>query len=150
VLKSIFFIFLITSPYFVWSESKIDQVFSKKTYPKPLREVSIIVTEDGYYPDKVFAYEGELVKFFITSTVEKPQCLVLQKHDVFLSAQKGKVNETTVAVDTSGRFRFYCPSANFDGHLTVFKKESPKESEVLPSRDIASEKPSYWLPRDYD
>ncbi len=123
-------------------------VFKEKSFKRPTREVSIIITEDGFYPNKVMAFQGEKVRFFVTSTVDDSQCFLLQKHEVFLSAEKGKVNEGETLLDHAGRFKFYCPSSKFEGYLTVFEKF---KAEAKQKRDIASDsKPNYWLPRDYD
>lgn len=121
--------------------------FGEKTFDKPVREISVIVTDDGFYPNKMMAFEGERIKFFITSTSKKSQCFVLQKHEVFVAADKGMVNESEVVVENAGKFKFYCPSFPHHGHLTVFEKFAAEEKE---NREPASEKPKYWLPRDYD
>jgi plastocyanin len=111
---------------------------------KPTREVAIIVTKEGYYPKSLSVFEGEKVKFYVTSTVEEPNCLIVEGHKVFLAANKGKVTEAEVEFDHAGEFAFYCPSSKIDGKVVVLKKQMPK-------REIASEKdtPSVWKPREY-
>lgn len=122
-------------------------LFKERTFDKPVREISIIATDDGFYPNKVMAFTGEKVRFFITSTSGEKQCFILQKHDVFVAAEKGKVNEAHIELDNPGRYKFYCPSSTFMGHLTVFDKFKQKDEA---DRSPASVKPKYWLPRDYD
>ncbi len=146
-MKKLLFVFFILSQIAVAQDKLLEKNFKKKTYEFPLREVSIIVSEDGFFPNKIMAFQGERIHFYITSTSKKAQCFVLQKHEVFVSAEKGSVNEAEIIVDRAGRFKFYCPSAKYEGHLTVFEKYAPEE-EI--QRSIASEKPNYWLPRDYD
>jgi hypothetical protein len=126
-----------------------DSPFEEKEFKTPLREISIIATDDGFYPNKAIAYKGEKVKFFVTSTTDSGQCFVLQKHEVFVAAEKGKVHESEVILDNAGRFKFYCPANKSHGYLTVFEKFSVEE-KPSPARGIASEKPTYWMPRDYD
>jgi hypothetical protein len=128
--------------------SKLGSNFKAKSYKAPLREISVIATDDGYFPNKLMAFVGEQVRLYITSSSNKKDCLILQQHEVFLSAQKGVVNETLFILDKPGRYRFYCPSSKNEGHLTVIKKDSVKETV----RSIAGEKlkPTYWTPRDYD
>ena len=121
--------------------------FEEKNYKTPVREVSIIATDDGYYPNKVMAFTGEKIKFFITSTSGAKQCFLLQRHEVFVAAEKGKIHEAHVQLDIPGRFKFYCPSTDFKGHLTVIEKF---KNEGQGSREPASVKPKYWTPRDYD
>jgi len=111
----------------------------------PTREVSIIVTKEGYYPKSISVFEGEKVKFYVTSTVEEPNCLIVEAHKVFMAANKGKITEGETTFDKAGEFAFYCPSSKNDGKIVVLKKQ-------LPKREIASEKEDsdmVWKPREY-
>lgn len=117
---------------------------AKKVNP-PTREVAIIVTKEGYYPKHLSVFEGEKVKFFVTSTVEEPNCLIVESHKVFMAANKGKVTEADVVFENPGEFAFYCPSSKNDGKIVVLKKQNMK-------REIASEKgnkASVWMPKEY-
>ncbi len=108
----------------------------------PTRELAIIVTKEGYYPKSISVFEGEKVKFFVTSTVEEPNCLIVESHKVFMAANKGKVTEAETVFDKAGEFAFYCPSSKNDGKVVVIKKQMPK-------RETASEGPSVWMPKEY-
>lgn len=127
--------------------SKERKVFEKKAYQAPVREFSIIATKQGFFPNKMFAYVGEKAKFFVTSTDDKPQCFLLKDHNVFLSAEKGKLQEAHVQFKYPGRFEYYCPSTKFKGHITVVEKPGSRKAV---KREVASEKKNYWIPRDYD
>lgn len=116
----------------------------KKAIP-PTREIAIIVTKEGYYPKNLSVFEGERVKFFVTSTVEEPNCLIVESHKVFMAANKGKVTEAEVVFENPGNFAFYCPSSKNDGKIAVLKK-------YIPKRDIASENGNnakLWVPKEY-
>jgi plastocyanin len=106
--------------------------------------VSIIVTKEGYYPKSLSVFEGEKVKFYVTSTVEEPHCLIVESHKVFVAANKGKVTEAEAVFDKAGEFAFYCPSSKNDGRIVVLKKQTPK-------REVASEsgEKMIWTPREY-
>lgn len=111
----------------------------------PLREVSVIVTKEGYYPKTLSVFEGEKIKFYVTSTVEEPNCLIVEAHKVFLAANKGKVTEGETVFEKAGEYAFYCPSSKNDGKIVVLKKAAPK-------REIASEKTDdtlLWTPKEY-
>jgi plastocyanin len=131
-MKYLFFILLILSQ--AWANEP------KKVHPT--REISIIVTKEGYYPKSISVFEGEKVKFFVTSTVEDPSCVIVESHKVFMAANKGKVTEGETVFDKAGQFAFYCPSSKNDGKIVVLKKQQPK-------RDIAAEKADVWMPREY-
>lgn len=112
---------------------------------QPTREISIIVTKEGYYPKSLSVFEGEKVKFYVTSTLDEPHCMIVEGHKVFLAANKGKVTEAEATFDKSGEFAFYCPSSKSDGKIVVMKKHVPK-------REIASEKSGesmVWTPKEY-
>ncbi len=111
----------------------------------PNREISIIVTKEGYYPKSLSVFEGEKVKFYVTSTVEGPDCLIIESHKVFMAANKGKVSEAEAVFDKPGQFAFYCPSSKNDGKIVVLRKAAPK-------REVASERKtegSQWTPKEY-
>jgi plastocyanin len=112
-----------------------------KKLVQPTREVAIIVTKEGYYPKSLSVFEGEKIKFFVTSTVEEPNCLIVESHKVFMAANKGKVTEAEVVFENAGEFAFYCPSSKNDGKVVVLKKFSPK-------REVASEAQP-WVPKEY-
>jgi len=121
----------------------VTSVFANEVKTTPTREIAVIVTKEGYYPKSLSVFEGEKVKFFVTSTLEEPHCMIVEGHKVFLAANKGKISETEVVFDKAGEFSFYCPSSKHDGRLVVLKKFNP-------GREIASEKkPAVWMPREY-
>lgn len=120
-----------------------------KHFKRPLREFSIILTDEGYYPNRMMAYVGEKIRIFVTSTKKQAECFVLQDHKVFLSAKMGEISEGEVTFRQEGKYKFYCPSSKHKGFITVIEKASDVEEQ---QRKIASEvsRPSYWTPRDYD
>jgi plastocyanin len=118
-----------------------------KYFKKPLREFSIILTDEGYYPNRVVAHTGDKVRFFVTSTSSKPECFIVQDHKIFLSAKKGEVSEGETVFNAPGKYKFYCPSSLHKGFITVLEKSDDVEEQT---RKVASEKPNYWLPKDYD
>ncbi len=114
---------------------------------RPTREVSIIVTKEGYYPKSVSAFEGEKIKFFVTSTLDGPSCLIVESHKVFLAANKGKLTEGETVFDKAGEYSLYCPGSQNNGKVVVIKKTVAK-------REIASEQDKkkdsmIWMPKEY-
>ncbi len=112
----------------------------------PQRELSVIVTKEGYYPKNLTVFQGERVKFYVTSTVEEADCLLVQGHKIFLAANKGKIAEAEATFDTAGEFSFYCPSSKHDGKITVIKKNEPRAIRGLAGQND----PEVWTPKDYE
>ncbi len=122
----------------------ISLALASKTQNAAVREVAVIVTKEGYYPKYLTIFEGEKVKFYVTSTVENPDCLIVESHKIFMAANKGKVTEAEALFDKAGEYAFYCPSSKNDGKIVVLKKVAPK-------REVASEKNDslLWTPKEY-
>lgn len=131
-----------------------------KSFKNPLREISVIVTNEGFYPDKIAVFEGEKVRFFVTSTTEVPQCLVIDRHKIFLGAAKGKMSEGEAIFNTPGKYKFYCPSSKARGSLTVIGKSGKtvtKEKKVVTKSESESKRtvagkvddPAFWVPKNY-
>lgn len=141
-------LFLLVMPISSMS-AKAEGMAKVKYFKKPLREYSIILTNEGYYPNRIMAYAGEKVRFFVTSTKKQSECFVMQDHKIFLSAKMGEISEGEVVFKDVGKYKFYCPSSKHKGYITVIDKASDVEEQ---QRKIASDdsKPSYWTPRDYD
>jgi plastocyanin len=141
-------LFLLIVPISLRTELVLAQS-KEKMFEQPLREFALILTEEGYYPNRLMAHTGEKVRFFVTSTKKASDCFLLQDHKIFLSAKFGEVSEGEVTFKESGKYKFYCPSSKHEGFVTVVDKASNVEDQ---KREIASEKekPAYWMPRDYD
>ena len=105
------------------NEIKVEQ------FDKPLREFSVILTAEGYYPNHLMVHTGERVRFFVTSTKSEDECFVLQDHKLFLAAKRGQVSEGEVVFKEAGKYKFYCPSGKFKGHVTVLDRQSAVQDQ---------------------
>lgn len=122
------------------------------TFKNPIREIAVIVTDQGYFPDKISVFEGEQVRFFVTSTIDGPDCFVVDQHKIFLAAEKGKMTEAETIFKIPGKYKFYCPSHNLKGHITVIEKVKLTKAVEKKVRDVASEEnedSKIWLPQSY-
>ncbi|MDA8793303.1 cupredoxin domain-containing protein [Bacteriovoracaceae bacterium] len=143
-------------------DEKVRHTSDARMFPYSQRSVSIIVTKEGYYPDKMSFFEGEQVTFFVTSLGVDPHCMVVANHDLFLSANQGKISEGKVVFENPGVYKFYCPSDSINGSITILPraekklvklKKLPTKEEMNPTntteengRSISS---GPWIPRDF-
>jgi hypothetical protein len=118
----------------------------KVKYKVPVREYSIIVTQEGYYPKQISLFEGEKLKIFLTSTLNSPSCFMLPQKKLFMAARKGEVTEGEAYFNEPGIYWYYCPTGKIKGKITVLEK---LESKKIVERKIASEsRMGQWRPRD--
>ncbi|EPZ50797.1 cupredoxin-like domain protein [Bacteriovorax sp. BAL6_X] len=125
--------------------------FHKQEFDIPKRDLSIIATDKGFFPSKVTAFVGEKLNLYVTAATNLPSCLILKEHEVYVEAKKGEVREASVFLDTPGRFKFYCPSGQISGTLTVIEHPREKAKKDEQKREIASrenERVRVWRPKD--
>jgi len=119
---------------------------NRKIYATPLREQSIIISEEGFYPKNITAFKGEKIRFFVTAVVDEKSCFIIKGKDLFLSAEKGKISEGVAFFENSGKFEFYCPTLPYKGYVTILEKFKAKKKRK--QRTIASEKLKVWMPKE--
>ena len=114
----------------------------------PTRDIAVIVTKDGFFPEKITVFEGEKIHFFVTSTETTPGCFIIQKKELFLAANKGKRTEAELVFNAPGELYFHCPAGKMQGKLVVLP--NLKKVRGLASEKNKNDKKSqeYWVPRE--
>jgi plastocyanin len=127
---------------------------SYKKFQFPKRDFSVIVKDEGYFPDQLVVFEGEQVRFYVTAIANKDLCFIIKDHNLFMSAKKNQLSESEVTFSKSGIYEFYCPNFAHKGRVIVLGKETQekinigidKNSTRLPASMEAN---SNWTPKDY-
>jgi plastocyanin domain-containing protein len=122
-------------------------VFAKK-FETPKRAVSVIISNEGLYPEKIVVFKGEEVQLFVTSVKDTESCLMIREDNFFVSAKKGIITEGAIRFERAGTYNMHCPSDKFKGDIVVLERASERKA----SRNIASEKvkkPQHWMPKEY-
>ena len=117
-----------------------------KKYEIPMRKVSIIVTEEGYYPKAISLFQGEKLKIYVTGTTNNPSCLMLPEKNIFLSAIKGEISEGIMTFNKAGTYKFYCPTGNIRGRVVVIERqeEMKKRKRKIASKNVVK----LWKPKE--
>ncbi len=123
-----------------------EQHGKKQIFDSPIREMGVIVTENGYYPKNIVLFEKERVRLFITSTLDYPTCFTMPERNIFLSVNKGEMIEIEAYFANGGEFEFYCPTDKIRGQFTVLKKK--RQINKNKKRSIASTKIKVWMPKN--
>lgn len=120
--------------------------FTEQKLDVPFRESAIIVSDTGFYPNRIVVFKGEKVKFYVTNISEGSQCFNIPDKNVFTTAQRGKIAEGEAFFEKSGVFVFNCPNFNFQGRVIVMEK-AEDQNETL-RRGLASDKVKIWRPKE--
>ena len=123
--------------------------FLDKKFETPRRELSIIVSKEGYYPQKPTVYVGEKIHLYVTSTINTPSCFIIKNKDVYVAAQMGEINEAEVVFTKPGIYESYCPAGQKRGKIVVLEHPAKRKARV--ARQLASKKDKkvkIWRPKD--
>ena len=123
--------------------------FLAQTHEVPKRDVSIIASANGFYPKRPVAFVGEKISLYVTSTTDRPSCLIVKGRDVYLEAQRGEVSIAQVYFKSSGIYEFFCPASGHKGEFVIL--EHPRDKRERINRELASKadkKVKVWRPKD--
>jgi len=83
------------------------------------QEVAVIVSDRGFFPKEIFATRDVSLRLFLTSSVQKSLCFVMDDFHIYQQVSHQKVEEVVLVPRASGVFRFYCPIDGIEGSLYV-------------------------------
>lgn len=84
-----------------------------------MQEVSLIATEYGYFPKRIFVTEGIPVKVFLSTPGKRASCFMVNDLGVKKGINPGQLDEVTFVAAQPGDYRFHCPLGSIEGVLTV-------------------------------
>lgn len=100
-----------------------------------VQEISLIVSDFGYFPNKLFVTQNVPVKIYLITPSKVTMCFMLDTWNLKKGVTPGRVDEITFTPDQPGDHRFYCPVKSIEGTLTV--REAPTATPA--SRRVAAE-----------
>jgi hypothetical protein len=123
-----------------------DSYNKEKSLDVPYREQAIIVSKDGFFPNRLIVFKGEKVRFFVTAVGIDSACFNIPAKNVFASATAAKIVETETFFDKVGVYQFNCPNNTFTGRVMVLEKASDRDESMR--RGLASDSVKIWKPKD--
>lgn len=112
----------------------------------PYREQAVIISKEGFYPNRLIAYKGEKVRFFVTAVGVDSACFNIPDKNVYATATAAKIVEVETFFDKVGVFQFNCPNNSFTGRVMILEKASDREETMR--RGLASDTVKIWKPKD--
>lgn len=125
----------------------LEESYNKeRTLDVPYREQAIIVSKDGFFPNRLVVFKGEKVRFFVTAVGVDTACFNIPAKNIFTTAATQKIAETETFFDKVGVFQFNCPNNTFTGRVMVLEKPSDRDESMR--RGLASDTVKIWKPKD--
>ena len=113
-------------------------------FDDPIREQSVIITSEGYYPKNINIFRGEKLRIFLTTT-EGQGCLIIPSASIFMAGQEGSITTKDIVFEKEGTYSFHCPTGKIKGKITVWRHPLEKTKSSV-SRKIASSIEEQWRP----
>ncbi len=120
--------------------------YKEKSLDVPYREQSIIISKDGYFPNRIIAFKGEKIKFFVTTVGNEGSCFNIPDKNLYSTATALKIVEAETFFDKVGIFQFNCPNSQYSGRVVVIEKASDKVESAR--RGLASDVVKVWRPKE--
>lgn len=125
----------------------LEESYNKeRTLDVPYREQAIIVSKDGFFPNRLVVFKGEKVRFFVTAVGVDSACFNIPDKNVYTSAAPQKIAEAETFFDKVGVFQFNCPNNSFTGRVMVLEKASDRDETMR--RGLASDTVKIWKPKE--
>jgi hypothetical protein len=125
----------------------LEESYNKeKTLDVPYREQAIIISKEGFYPNRLIAFKGEKVRFFITSVGVESACFNIPDKNIYTTANPSKITESETFFDKVGVYQFNCPNNTFSGRIMILEKPADKEERMR--RGLASDTVKIWMPKE--
>ena len=105
-------------------------------FENPIREQSVIVTPEGYYPQNINIFRGEKLRIFLTTT-DGQSCLIIPSVNIFMAGREGSVTTKDVVFKKEGKYPFHCPTGKIKGKIIVWQHPLEKKRSSV-ARKIAS------------
>ncbi|MEW6055293.1 MAG: cupredoxin domain-containing protein [Bdellovibrionota bacterium] len=123
--------------------TKIDPPVPPNTAHTGVQEVSVIVSDYGYFPQRIFVTQNVPVRLYLTTPSKNTLCLMSDGLNVKKGVAPGKVEEVRFIPEQPGDYKFYCPVKSIEGMITVREmpvaEPSTRGLASEPGREIASQ-----------
>lgn len=145
--KPLILLMMIAMNFGTKSAFALEESYNKdKVFEVPYREQAVILSKEGFYPNRITVFKGEKVRFFITAVGVDSGCFNIPDKNIYTTANTQKITESEVFFDKVGVFQFNCPNNTYAGRVMVLEKPSDKDESKR--RGLASDTVKVWKPKD--
>lgn len=94
-------------------------VSPESVYKYGVQEVSLIATDTGYIPKRIYVRKNIPVHLFLTSASPEKLCFVMDEFSIRRGVAIQQVEQVNFLAKKAGEFKFYCPVKEISGSIVV-------------------------------
>lgn len=96
-----------------------ESVKPEEVFKHGVQEISLILTDTGYLPAKVFVRRNIPVKLYLTSASARKLCFMMDEFSIRKGVSNQAVEQVNFMPTKPGQYRFYCPVQEIEGQIIV-------------------------------
>lgn len=91
----------------------------EEVYKHGVQEVSVIATDTGFHPARIYVRKNIPVHLFLTSASPSKLCFVMDEFSIRKGVSIQHVDQVNFMPTKVGEYKFYCPVLEIKGSLVV-------------------------------
>jgi plastocyanin domain-containing protein len=100
-------------------ELREDSVSPEEVYKHGVQEISVIATDAGFHPARIYVRRNIPVHLFLTSASPSKLCFVMDDFQIRKGVMIQQVEQVNFLPTKVGEYKFYCPVSEIQGSVVV-------------------------------
>ncbi len=96
-----------------------DTVTPEEVYKHGVQEISVIASDTGFLPSKIYVRKNIPVHIFLTSASPAKLCFIMDDFQIRKGVSIQQVDQVNFLPTKVGEYKFYCPVSEIKGSLIV-------------------------------
>ena len=96
-----------------------DAVKPEEVYKHGVQEISVIATDTGFHPTRIYVRKNIPVHLFLTSASPSKLCFVMDDFQIRKGVSIQQVDQVNLLPTKTGEYKFYCPVGEIQGSIVV-------------------------------
>lgn len=96
-----------------------DAVSPEEVYKHGVQELSVIATDTGFHPARLYVRRNIPVHLFLTSASPSKLCFVMDDFQIRKGVMIQQVEQVNFLPTKVGEYKFYCPVSEIQGSVVV-------------------------------
>jgi heme/copper-type cytochrome/quinol oxidase subunit 2 len=96
-----------------------NSVTPEEVYKHGVQEISVIATDTGFHPARIYVRRNIPVHLFLTSASPSKLCFVMDDFQIRKGVMIQQVDQVNFLPTKVGEYKFYCPVSEISGSVVV-------------------------------
>ncbi len=96
-----------------------ETVTPEEIYKHGVQEISVIATDTGFHPARIYVRRNIPVHLFLTSASPAKLCFVMDDFSIRKGVSIQQVDQVNFLPTKVGEYKFYCPVSEINGSVVV-------------------------------